>query len=572
MARAQRPVPLRCLDSALLFLHSSRDFPGARRNLPIDEPVAELHHPCQERQMCRWSAIGLFTLCIQLACGGNVRELGAAGAAGIAAAAGGMPDAGSEQGGTPGFAGAPSDPCLGKVCDTPPGDNCDSGSELKTYDKMGSCTAGVCSYTSHDVACNCQDHTCIADPCIGVTCASPPASSCKDTRTRTTYAPSGTCNTGTCSYAHTDAACGKNEACTGAGACDTCKTDASCGASCSACGGGTPKCKDLGTTTQCVGCLSDGDCGGATPVCNTTMNTCVERPSCAGLAATCGPIGDGDCCASSIVPGVATATFFRSYDGVTPGYTSKGFPARVSDFRLDTYEITVGRFRNFVQAYSQTMIAGGAGKNPNNSSDPGWDPSLNDSLEMGKTQLIAGVQCDGYETWPAGKDNLPMNCIDWFEAEAFCVWDGGRLPTEAEWNYAAAGGTEQRIYPWGNTPLGPNAELAAYECYYDGIGGVGACTGVGNIAPVGSIPAGNGKWGHADLAGNVSEWVEDWFVDPDPTPCDNCANLEPSTWRDARGGSFDYIASFQLTSSFRGDAVPDGRRGSIGARVRARNP
>src|SRR5450631_1551825 len=69
-----------------------------------------------------------------------------------------------------------------------------------------------------------------------------------------------------------------------------CKADSSCGASCTACGTGTPKCKDLGTTSQCVGCLSDGDCSAATPSCNTS-NVCgpppPPPPSCVGLAATC---------------------------------------------------------------------------------------------------------------------------------------------------------------------------------------------------------------------------------------------------------------------------------------------
>ena len=52
-----------------------------------------------------------------------------------------------------------------------------------------------------------------------------------------------------------------------------------------------------------------------------------------------------------------------------------------------------------------------------------------------------------YQTWTANNDNLPMNCITWFEAFAFCIWDGGRLPTELEWNYAAAGGSSQNVYP-----------------------------------------------------------------------------------------------------------------------------
>jgi sulfatase modifying factor 1 len=275
------------------------------------------------------------------------------------------------------------------------------------------------------------------------------------------------------------------------------------------------------------------------------------NPSCNGLAATCGPNGNGDCCGSSVVPG---GTFFRSYDGVT--YVDKGFPATVSDFRLDTYEITVARFRKFVAAYAEDMIASGAGANPNDPADTGWDTAWNASLPADAAGLTAALKCySTYQTWAdsagsAAAESLPINCMNWYEAEAFCIWDGGRLPTEAEWNYAASGGSEQRVYPWGATLAGTDASVAIYNCYYNGNE---TCTGVTNIAPVGSAAAGNAKWGQADLAGNVAEWVRDLYVSPYSTvQCNNCAELAsgPSSpsWV-TRGGTFELGADTLLSSS-----------------------
>jgi sulfatase modifying factor 1 len=97
-------------------------------------------------------------------------------------------------------------------------------------------------------------------------------------------------------------------------------------------------------------------------------------------------------------------------------YTDKSYPATVSDFRLDKFEITVGRFRKFVAAYSQGMIASGAGKNPNNSNDPGWNTTWNASLPATAAALQIAVACNSSaQTWTlsAGtNENKPMNCID----------------------------------------------------------------------------------------------------------------------------------------------------------------
>jgi formylglycine-generating enzyme required for sulfatase activity len=149
---------------------------------------------------------------------------------------------------------------------------------------------------------------------------------------------------------------------------------------------------------------------------------------------------------------------------------------------------------------------------------------------------------------------------------AFCIWDNGFLPSEAEANYVAAGGSAQRPYPWGATVPGADATLAVYGCYFNG---TGTCSGVTNIAPVGSVAAGNGlSYGHADLSGNVWEWTLDWFADP--PKCNDCANIAVGTRRALRGGSFDFMAQYaQSTSHW--DGGPGSRNRSYGLRC-ARAP
>ncbi len=301
-----------------------------------------------------------------------------------------------------------------------------------------------------------------------------------------------------------------------------------------------------------------------------------NAPSCAGLPATCGMNGNSDCCGSNLVTG---GTF-------QPVEEDSGSSATVGDFHLDNFEVTVGRFRKFLAAYSQNMIPAGAGKNLNNARDPGWDAAWNTNLPSDSAAFKGLLACTGEagqltdsQTWtdaPGANENRPINCVNWFEAEAFCTWDGGRIPTEAEWTYAAAGGSDQRVYPWGPTDPGMNANLAVWGCYFNG---TGSCSGVENIGVVGSIPAGNGKWGQSDLAGNVWEWTQDWFVDGFPSPCVNCALLTAPAGGEApnrtlRSASFNTPASdlYRLKSTnHRNEELPDQRFPYYGLRC-ARNP
>lgn len=242
-----------------------------------------------------------------------------------------------------------------------------------------------------------------------------------------------------------------------------------------------------------------------------------------------------DCCASEIVPG---ATFYRRYDAATDRFNDTSWPATVSEFRLDTYEVTVRRFRNFVNAGFGTQEnppTAGSGVHPNLAGS-GWVESWNANLPANTSALIDAIDCGNWTSNPGINDNEPMTCISWYEAFAFCIWDGGYLPTEAETNLAATGGTEYRAYPW-SSPATSTTIDCTYANFYNGTNGY--CVGTGEPNRVGSgSPKGDGRWGHADLAGNVSEWVLDWSTTSPPTPCNDCASLTAATYRVLKGGGY----------------------------------
>ena len=260
----------------------------------------------------------------------------------------------------------------------------------------------------------------------------------------------------------------------------------------------------------------------------------IGPPSCeGGLANTCGPTEDSDCCASVEVPG---GTFKRS--------NNDAYPATVRSFRLDLYEVTVARFRRFVEAFDKEDYrpAVGTGNNPNTGAEDGWEEGFTAELPVDGFALRDELSnCYDHATWPGDNDDRPINCVGWHVAFAFCIWDGGWLPTEAEWNYAAAGGENQRVFPWSVPSDDTYIDLdnASYLVFPpDSCGGdrLPGC-GVTDLIPPGSRPDGNGRWGHADLSGNVYEWVRDRWGDY-PADCDNCVVLSGSDARVARGGCY----------------------------------
>ncbi len=118
--------------------------------------------------------------------------------------------------------------------------------------------------------------------------------------------------------------------------------------------------------------------------------------------------------------------------------------------------------------------------------------------------------------WLQGNEDHPINCVTWAQAGAFCAWAGARLPTEAEWEYAARG-TDGRRFPWGNA-----LPRAADLCWDGAESDLGAGRRRGTCA-AGSHPGGASPFGALDLAGNVWEWTTDG-------PNDDVRIVRGGTW------------------------------------------
>ncbi len=197
-------------------------------------------------------------------------------------------------------------------------------------------------------------------------------------------------------------------------------------------------------------------------------------------------------------------------------------------FYMDVYEVTNAQFKAFVDA------------------NPQWQK---DNIDA---KFHEGEYLDDWNgnDYPEGKANHPVVYVSWYAAMAYADWAGKRLPTEAEWEYAARGGLEGKKYPWGDTITLADANYGVWDDEGNFV--------VSDTAPVGSDPP-NG-YGLYDMAGNVEEWCLDayegdfYFVsDNSRNPIaggettiqglrDNFTSLPTDSFRVLRGGSWDNAA------------------------------
>ncbi len=400
----------------------------------------------------------------------------------------------------------------------------DHGCERKTCAMLGK-TCGI-----WDDGCGGQTTDCPVCECAGV-------ADCNDSNACTTDACTNTkcVNTAIAGCCTSGSQCDDGKVCT-ADVCSSNKcvstTMAGCCTSASQCDDGNTCTTDSCASGQCLHSPAPGCCGD------------VSCPTLSGYTAGCNAA-----MACEYTPNDSSGWHvWDVWIYVPPGSFSMGSTAGAPDEKpvhLVTFSkgYFIGKYEIVVAQYEACQTA-----------SPCTAPSTADFNGCAET---------GLNTSANGRGKHPQNGLKWPQAKAFCGWvaPGGRLPSEAEWEYAAAGKTP-REYPWGDTPeptcTNGTAQFAVAGC---------GC-GTNMTAIAGDHANGGSTFGVQDMAGNLSEWVEDcWHASYSGAPVDGSSWTDCSDYsaRVIRGGSITGLASDLRIASRSGDA-PTNRNADVGGR------
>jgi formylglycine-generating enzyme required for sulfatase activity len=227
----------------------------------------------------------------------------------------------------------------------------------------------------------------------------------------------------------------------------------------------------------------------------------------------------------------------------------------LTSFCLDLYEVTAKKYRD----------CSGVGKCRRAPTEVEW-PNITPA-----DRKLYSTLCTGND--PEKLDH-PINCVTWDLADAYCKASDRRLPTEAEWEFATRG-PDGRVYPWGDEPpTAAHLNACGSECVAWGKANhvelkalYDADDGFATTAPVGKFPAGRSRFGPYDVAGNVWEWVSDWYgaYATDAGPKDP-SGPDKGEKKVIRGGAFNGSFASWLHPAFRYAQVPKAQSHGIGFR------
>ena len=232
-----------------------------------------------------------------------------------------------------------------------------------------------------------------------------------------------------------------------------------------------------------------------------------------------------------------------------------GYEVALEPFFMDIHPVTVAQFREFVEATGYVTEA----------------ENFGDAAVLHEETGVWELRGGAYWQYPLGMayekapDDHPVTQVSWNDAQAYCTWKGGRLPTEAEWEHAAKNATNSEDrFPWGESVMGEKGYLAnywqgAFPSYNEVLDGYRYTSPVGKFGPT--------ALGLTDMAGNVWEWCQDNYILY--LKHDRPYDPKPTSERVQRGGSFlcDTSVCFGFRNTGRSHSTPDSALFHVGFRM-----